>query len=135
MDENFVTQTLFWIASSIWAVLTAIVGFLAKGYLNKYDKEIMCMKEDIKENKAIVDLKLGTMIKDFQSGVDSLKSAVAEMKEFLAVVKTQQEERIGEIKRRLDDKKKWLEDHDETLDNHADRLTAVETDCKHFHKK
>jgi len=135
MDENFVSQTLFWISGAIWTVAQLIFGFLLKYWFERNEKDKMEMKQDIKENKNIIENRLETMIKDFQSGVDSLKSAVHEMKELVSVVRVQHGEKIAEISRRLDDNKDWLEEHENKINEHSKDIIEIKSDCKHFHRK
>lgn len=135
MDAEYISQTLFWLVVSLITLLVGIIGFLFKNAMSKNDETIKEMKQDIDKNRDTVDTKLSAMIRDFQDGVKSLNSVVGEMKEFISVVKTQHGEQIGEIKRRLENKTKWLETHDNEINGLEKRLTMVESDCKHYHKK
>jgi septal ring factor EnvC (AmiA/AmiB activator) len=126
MDAEYISQTLFWIVTTLILVLVSIVGFLFKHAMSKNDETIKEMKQDIDKNRETVDTKLSAMIRDFQDEVKSLNSAV---------VKTQHGEQISEIKRRIENKTKWLEDHDKEITGLDKRLTMVESDCKHYHKK
>lgn len=132
MDE-FVGKTLFAVAGIIWSVIQITMGFLFKYWFDRNEKDKAEMKADIKENKYIVENKLEVMIKEFQSGVDSLRSAVVEMKELVSVVRVQHSTEIAEINRRLERKKDWLEDHDEKLEQHDRQIIEIKSECKHHH--
>lgn len=133
MDE-YVGKTLFAVAGIIWSVIQITMGFLYKYWFDRNEKDKEDMKKDIKENKHIVENRLEVMIKDFQSGVDSLRSAVGEMKELVSVIRVQHSTEIAEINRRLERKKEWLEDHDEIISRHDRELTEVKSNCNHYHK-
>ena len=132
MDE-FVNKSLFTIVGVIWSVIQITMGFFMKYWFDRNERDKAEMKADIKENKNLVEGKLETMIKDFQSGVDSLRSVVTDIKELVTVVKTQHTAELAEINRRLERKKEWLEDHDEKLEQHDRQIIEIKSDCKHHH--
>jgi uncharacterized FlaG/YvyC family protein len=77
MDAEYISQTLFWIVTTLILVLVSIVGFLFKHAMSKNDETIKEMKQDIDKNRETVDTKLSAMIRDFQDEVKSLNSAVS----------------------------------------------------------
>lgn len=134
MDEAFVTKTLFAVVGAVWTIIMAVMGFFLRYWFTKNEEDKKEMKREIKENKYFIEDKLGGIIKDFQGGVDSIRSAVYEIKELASVVKTQFGAEIGEINRRLERKKEWLEEHDEMLEQHDRQIVEIKSDCKHHHK-
>lgn len=135
MENEFVTKTLFWIAGIVFTVLYGLVSFLLAYYFNKNEREKEVMKKQIQDNKDLVENKLSGIIKDFQSGVDSIKSAVTEMKELVSVVRVQHGAELAEIGRRLTNKREWIDELEHKVDDHEKRITLTEADCKHYHKK
>lgn len=133
MDE-FVNKSLFTIVGIIWSVIQITMGFFMKYWFDRNEKDKEDMKKDIKENKHIVENRLEVMIKDFQSGVDSLRSAVVEMKELVSVIRVQHSTEISEINRRLVQKREWLEEHDEKIEQHDRQIVEIKTSCKYHHK-
>ena len=134
MDEQFVTKTLVWTLGAIWIVLQGVIGFFLRHYFNKNEEDKMSMRKDIKENKDLLDNKLSGIVRDFQSGVDSLKDAVSEMKSFMAVVKSEVDNRNNETRRILDSHEHWLEEHDNRCGHLAERVTKCETKIENHHK-
>jgi DNA repair ATPase RecN len=135
MDANFVSETLFWIVTASMGGLMSIVGYLVKLSISKNEKEMVLMKTDIKENRDLLDNRFSNMLEKLDKSINALNAIVSEMKEVNSVVKTEHGEQIKEIKRRIENKTKWLEDHDKELNGLDKRLTMVESDCKHYHKK
>ena len=134
MDEAFVSKTLFAVVGAVWTIIMAVMGFFLRYWFNKNEEDKKEMKQDIKENKFFIENRLESMIKDFQAGVDGIRSAVQEMKELVSVVKAQHSEQISDINRRLERKKEWLEEHDEIISRHDRELTEVKSNCNHYHK-
>lgn len=133
--EDFVTKTLFWLISSAMMIAVSITGLFVRMYIAKNEREKEQMADEIRKNKNMVESQLSGIVKDFREGVDSLKSAVHEIKELIAVIRTQHSAEIADCQRRLTHKRTWLEDHDHKIDKIHDRLTIVESDCRHYHKK
>ena len=136
--DNFVSQSLFWsVTSVIGGLSAAVVGLIAYIVRKNDDKikeikgDIDMVKVDVVKNKEFLETKLIGMIREFQSGIEALKSAVSEMKEYISVVKVQHNEQINNINARLDNKRAWLEEHDSELKQHEKRITVVEVNCRH----
>ena len=134
MENEFVTKTLFWIAGIVFTVLYGLVSFLLAYYFTKNEKERESMKKQIQDNKDIIENKLYLMIKDFQSGVESLRGVVLDIKELVSIVKTQHSAELSEIGRRLDNKRLWLEDHDNILSQIEKDIIEIKSTCRHHHK-
>ena len=142
MNDAFVSQTLFWTVTSIVAWLCAIVIGLISYIVKKNDEkvneiwgDIDMIRADVSSNKSFLEGKLTDMIKEFQVGVDTLKSAVSEMREYISVVKTEHSEKIKSIEKDLQDQKCWLEADDKELSEHAIKIAEIKTMCESQHNR
>ncbi len=125
------------VSSGVSATMLGVVVFWLKRYIKEVDDKMNKLensdkenKKDIKENRDVIDNRLAKIMGDFQDGVNGIRDAVNEMRELVAVVKTQHGEQISAMKDRLNDHEDWLEQTDKIIDMHGNRITAVETKCK-----
>ena len=103
--------------------------------VNEIWGDIDMIRADVSSNKSFLEGKLTDMIKEFQVGVDTLKSAVSEMREYISVVKTEHSEKIKSIEKDLQDQKCWLEADDKELSEHAIKIAEIKTMCESQHNR
>ena len=127
MDDQIIQKIIFWLLGTAWLIVSAIIGYVVRSYHAQNEKDKEDMRADIKQNKDLLDQKLSGIVKDFQSGVSSLKDAVHDMKSFLAIVKNDGDNRSSETCRRLENHEHWLEEHDTRCSQLSERVTKVET--------
>jgi preprotein translocase subunit SecF len=132
MDD--VSKTLFWLVNLVVLSLIGIVGAFTRGYVNKNEKEKENMEEVIRKNKEFLDTEIKSSIKDFNSGVNEIRSFVSEVKELVVVIKTETAERHHQIMNRLTEHEEWLETHDLDIKCHDKKLHGIDIAIKHHHK-
>ena len=142
MNDAFVSQTLFWSVTSVIGGLCAIVVGLISYIVRKNDEKVKeiwgdidMIRSDVQANKTFLEGRLTEMIRDFQAGVDTLKSAVSEMKEYISVVKTEHSEKLKSIEKQIEDQKCWLESDDKELNEHAIKIAQLKAQCDAQHIK
>ena len=133
-DDQITHKIVFWLLGTAWVIVSGIIGYMVRAYHVQNEKDKEDMRDDIKQNKDLLEEKLSGIVKDFQSGVNSLKDAVSEMKSFLAVVKTEVDNRNNETRRILDSHEHWLEEHDTRCGHLSERVTKVETKIENHNK-
>jgi septation ring formation regulator EzrA len=124
-------DALNWIISGgATGLLLVGFSFWVKNWIMGIEKKMGSLEMDIKSNRDMLDNRLSKVLYDFQDGVNGIRDAVSEMRELVAVVKTQHGEQIHHIQAQLSECKKCLDETGKEIGDQSNRITAIETKIK-----